>query len=45
MRTSRLDFAGGLRSYPSRDEGKTPTTSASLTYSSGPEAQVGFGPL
>jgi hypothetical protein len=45
MRTSRLDFAGALRPSPLHDEGKTPTMSASLTSSSGPEAQVGFGPL
>jgi hypothetical protein len=45
MRLSRLDFAGALRSYPSRDEGKTPTMSASPTSSSSPEAQVGSDPL
>jgi hypothetical protein len=45
MRTSRLDFAGALRPSPLHDEGKTPTMSASLTTSSGLEAQVGFGPL
>jgi hypothetical protein len=45
MRTSRLDFADALRPSPLQDEGKTPTMSASLTSSSGPEAQVGFGPL
>jgi hypothetical protein len=39
------DFAGVLRSYPSRDEGKTPMTPDSLTSSSGPEGQVGFSPL
>jgi hypothetical protein len=43
-RWSDGDFAGAFRSYPSRDEGKTPTTPDSLTSSLGPEAQVEFGP-
>jgi hypothetical protein len=38
-RRSDEDFAGALRSSPLRDEGKTPTMSASLTSSSGPEAK------
>jgi hypothetical protein len=39
------DFTGALHSSPLQDEGNTPTMSASLMPSSGPKAQVGFGPL